>query len=183
MAGECVGLELLEPTGSKLLSKKGQLVILEPAPLISSSSDSCFPSEQEYSSSASDSGKGSGSDTLVTPPNSVVNNEEEVVLREEVVAAAQVCAAVNSSSSSYTHSYTAYSDSLGKIFPDHGMIYEFEISPSLVGRLIGRFGSFVMQIKERTGANIIVKRHYRGARLKICAVEGKEIVFKLFSYF
>lgn len=108
---------------------------------------------EEYSS---DSGKG-GSDTTVTPPDSISGTEQ-------MVASWQMCP--------YT-SYTTYSKSLGAVMPNHPMIFEFEIPQHIVGRLIGRCGSFVNKIKGTTGANIIIKRHPNtGNKSKVCAVEG-----------
>lgn len=52
-------------------------------------------------------------------------------------------------------------------------IYEFVIPQQLVGRLIGRHGSFVNEIKETTHASIYIKRHPETSKLKICAVEGE----------
>ncbi|KAK6637905.1 hypothetical protein RUM44_008327 [Polyplax serrata] len=54
-------------------------------------------------------------------------------------------------------------------------IYEFVIPQQLVGRLIGRHGSFVNEIKETTHASIYIKRHPETSKLKICAVEGTQI--------
>jgi A-kinase anchor protein 1 len=67
---------------------------------------------------------------------------------------------------------TAYSESMASIMPAHAMIYEFEIPQVIVGRLIGRYGTFVNKIKLHTGANIIVKRHFTSVTMKRCAVEG-----------
>lgn len=39
------------------------------------------------------------------------------------------------------------------------IIHEFVIPQNLVGRLIGRHGAFVHQIKAKTNANILIKRH------------------------
>ncbi|ODN02613.1 KH domain-containing protein C56G2.1 [Orchesella cincta] len=108
---------------------------------------------EEYSS---DSGKG-GSDTTVTPPDSINGTET-------LVTPWHLCHPYST--------YTSYSKSLGSIMPNHAMIYEFEIPQAVVGRLIGRYGSYVNKIKLATGANIIVKRHQQNVRLKICAVEG-----------
>jgi len=120
-------------------------------------------SEQEEYSSASDSGKG-GSD--LTPPDSLNATETQVTQWH-------LCPPYST--------YTAYSDSLGKVLPNHAMIYEFEIPQVIVGRLIGRYGTFVNKIKINTGANIIVKRHHVGAGRKICAVEGKNAFSTLTS--
>lgn len=52
-------------------------------------------------------------------------------------------------------------------------IHEFLIPQQLVGRLIGRHGAFVHQIKERTGAHILIKKHPEQLKtVKVCAVEG-----------
>ena len=53
-------------------------------------------------------------------------------------------------------------------------IYEFVIPQHLVGRLIGRYGSYVNEIKETTHASIYIKRHPDTSKLKICAVEGTD---------
>ncbi|KAJ8879929.1 hypothetical protein PR048_020550 [Dryococelus australis] len=50
-------------------------------------------------------------------------------------------------------------------------IYEFVLPQHLVGRLIGRFGTFVHQIKDKTNANIFIKKHPDTTKLKICAIE------------
>lgn len=50
--------------------------------------------------------------------------------------------------------------------------YECIIPQSIVGKLIGRHGSFVHQIKEKTNAMIVVKRHPTNDKLKICSIEG-----------
>ncbi|KDR20045.1 uncharacterized protein LOC110829398 [Zootermopsis nevadensis] len=53
-------------------------------------------------------------------------------------------------------------------------VYEFVLPQHLVGRLIGRHGCFVHQIKEKTNASIFIKRHPDTQKLKICAVEGTQ---------
>lgn len=53
-------------------------------------------------------------------------------------------------------------------------LYEFIIPQSLVGKLIGRHGSFVIQIKEKTNAHIVVKKHPSNNKLKVCSVEGTQ---------
>lgn len=52
------------------------------------------------------------------------------------------------------------------------MIYEFTIPQYHVGRLIGRGGSVVQDIKSRSRANIMIKKHPHNPKLKICAIEG-----------
>ncbi|CAG2068194.1 unnamed protein product, partial [Timema podura] len=54
-------------------------------------------------------------------------------------------------------------------------VYEFVLPQLLVGRLIGRHGTFVHQIKEKTNASILIKRHPDTTKLKICAVEGMQM--------
>lgn len=53
------------------------------------------------------------------------------------------------------------------------IVYEFVIPQQLVGRLIGRFGCFVAEIKEKTHAHILIKKHPTNNKLKVCAIEGK----------
>lgn len=52
-------------------------------------------------------------------------------------------------------------------------IHQFVIPQTLVGLLIGKHGSFVTQIKDKTGACVYVRRHPDSVKQKICAVEGK----------
>lgn len=54
-------------------------------------------------------------------------------------------------------------------------VYEFVLPQHLVGRLIGRHGAFVHQIKAKTNASILIKRHPDTQKLKICAVEGTQL--------
>lgn len=53
------------------------------------------------------------------------------------------------------------------------LVYEFTIPQDLVGRLIGKFGNFVNQIKSNAGVNIIVKRAGYSEEFKVCALEGR----------
>ncbi|XP_044731537.1 KH domain-containing protein akap-1 [Chrysoperla carnea] len=57
---------------------------------------------------------------------------------------------------------------------DQITVYEFVIAQNLVGRLIGRHGAVVQQIKNKTKANILIKRHPDSTKLKVCAVEGTQ---------
>lgn len=52
--------------------------------------------------------------------------------------------------------------------------YEFLLPQSLIGQLLGRKGSHVNQIKAKTGASILIKRHPDSYKTKICAVEGTQ---------
>jgi len=106
--------------------------------------------------SSEDSGQGCSETTVTTPSDSLNETETDAI--------GSTCAVYNS--------FTAYSKSVGSVMPGHAMIYEFEIPQSIVGRLIGRHGSFVNKLKSSTGANIIVKRHHMTNSMKICAVEG-----------
>ncbi|XP_046447295.1 A-kinase anchor protein 1, mitochondrial-like isoform X2 [Daphnia pulex] len=54
--------------------------------------------------------------------------------------------------------------------PERLFVYEFEIPQALVGLLIGKYGAFVNQIKDKTGASLLIKD--RDRRCKLCAVEG-----------
>ena len=111
-------------------------------------------SDNQSDPCSSDSEKG-GSES-VTPAD--VNDTETVVFPCQVYSA--------------YNSFTAYCESVDSVLPGHAMIYEFEIPQTIVGRLIGKYGSFVNKIKLTTGANIIVKRHGVHPSMKICAVEG-----------
>jgi A-kinase anchor protein 1, mitochondrial len=52
--------------------------------------------------------------------------------------------------------------------------YEFIISFNLVGHLIGRKGSYVNRIKDKTGANVVVRRHPESGKFKVCSIEGTQ---------
>lgn len=54
-------------------------------------------------------------------------------------------------------------------------MYEFAIPQTLVGRLIGRHGCFVSQIKNKAHAHILIKKHPESNKLKICAIEGSQV--------
>lgn len=51
-------------------------------------------------------------------------------------------------------------------------IHQFIIPQTLVGLLIGKYGSFVTKIKAKTGATVYVRRHPDLVKQKICAIEG-----------
>lgn len=51
-------------------------------------------------------------------------------------------------------------------------VYEFDLPQELCGRLIGRQGKHVKSIKERTNANVFIKRHPFDSNLKTVVVEG-----------
>lgn len=61
-------------------------------------------------------------------------------------------------------------------------IHQFVIQQTLVGLLIGKHGSFVTQIKAKTGATVCVKRHPDSLKLKICAVEGKHNYLSFYTH-
>lgn len=53
--------------------------------------------------------------------------------------------------------------------------YDFIIPPSYVGALIGYRGSIITQIKEKTGANVIIRKGSHGPKKqKVCSVEGTQ---------
>jgi A-kinase anchor protein 1, mitochondrial len=52
--------------------------------------------------------------------------------------------------------------------------YDFIISSNLVGHLIGRKGSYVNRIKDKTGANVVVRRHPESSDFKVCSIEGTQ---------
>lgn len=66
---------------------------------------------------------------------------------------------------------------IGTSDADFPGFYECVIPQLIVGKLIGRHGSFVNQIKDKTNAMILVKRHPTNDKMKICSIEGtkKEI--------
>lgn len=59
----------------------------------------------------------------------------------------------------------------GDAFP---ALYEFILPQANVGRLIGRHGSFLQEIRTSTNTNIFIKRHPDTNKLKICAIEGTQ---------
>lgn len=53
--------------------------------------------------------------------------------------------------------------------------YDFIIPPSYVGALIGCRGSIITQIKEKTGANVIIRKGSHGPKKqKVCSCEGTQ---------
>ncbi|KAI4460876.1 tudor domain containing protein [Holotrichia oblita] len=54
-------------------------------------------------------------------------------------------------------------------------LYEFCIPQNLVGRLIGRGGCIISDIKEKTRTRIMIKKHPSNSKMKICAIEGSQI--------
>ncbi|XP_041976874.1 A-kinase anchor protein 1, mitochondrial isoform X2 [Aricia agestis] len=53
-------------------------------------------------------------------------------------------------------------------------IHQFLIPQTLVGLLIGKYGSFVTRIKAKTGATVYVRKHPELMKQKICAIEGTQ---------
>lgn len=51
-------------------------------------------------------------------------------------------------------------------------VYEFCITQNLVGRLIGRHGSFLQNIRTKAGVYIVVKPHPTLRNQRICAIQG-----------
>ncbi|KAB0794664.1 hypothetical protein PPYR_11503 [Photinus pyralis] len=58
------------------------------------------------------------------------------------------------------------------VFPT---IYQFVIPQNLVGKLIGRHGTFVNQIMSKAHAHIVIKKHPDNDQLKICVMEGMQV--------
>ncbi|KAF2896885.1 hypothetical protein ILUMI_09295 [Ignelater luminosus] len=54
------------------------------------------------------------------------------------------------------------------------IIYQFIIPQNLVGKLIGKYGSSILQIKTKSHAQILIKKHPETNSLKICAIEGTQ---------
>jgi len=53
-------------------------------------------------------------------------------------------------------------------------VYEFVLPQVIVGRLIGRHGAFLHDIRSKTHTNVFIKRHPETSSLKICAIEGTQ---------
>ncbi|KAF6204352.1 hypothetical protein GE061_002693 [Apolygus lucorum] len=53
-------------------------------------------------------------------------------------------------------------------------VYEFVLPQGIVGRLIGRHGASLHEVRSSTGTNIFIKRHPETNKLKICAIEGTQ---------
>lgn len=53
-------------------------------------------------------------------------------------------------------------------------IYEFIVPVHAVPQLIGRKGNYVNQLKNKTGVNLIVKKHPSISKQKICSLEGTQ---------
>uniref|UniRef100_A0A336KDN8 CSON006628 protein n=1 Tax=Culicoides sonorensis TaxID=179676 RepID=A0A336KDN8_CULSO len=53
-------------------------------------------------------------------------------------------------------------------------IYEFVVPVHAVPQLIGRKGNYVNQLKNKTGVNMIVKKHPTTHKQKICSLEGTQ---------
>uniref|UniRef100_A0A1B6DQ92 Tudor domain-containing protein n=1 Tax=Clastoptera arizonana TaxID=38151 RepID=A0A1B6DQ92_9HEMI len=53
-------------------------------------------------------------------------------------------------------------------------VYEFVLEQHIVGRLIGRHGAYLQDIRGKTNTNIFIKRHPDTSKLKICAIEGNQ---------
>ena len=52
--------------------------------------------------------------------------------------------------------------------------YEFLLPQNLVGPIIGRKGIYVNQIKSKTGASVLVKKHPESNKMKICSIQGSQ---------
>ncbi|XP_039292884.1 A-kinase anchor protein 1, mitochondrial isoform X2 [Nilaparvata lugens] len=105
-----------------------------------------------HSEGSSDSGKGCSD--VATPPAGGSSVSEEAEAAEAAEAEAE----------------EAGSDAGAEAFG----VYEFIIPQHLVGRLIGRHGAFLQEIRGTTHTNLFIKRHPDTNKLKICAVEGAQ---------
>uniref|UniRef100_A0A1A9WAV1 Tudor domain-containing protein n=1 Tax=Glossina brevipalpis TaxID=37001 RepID=A0A1A9WAV1_9MUSC len=52
--------------------------------------------------------------------------------------------------------------------------YEFFFPNSLVGQLYGRKRSFINQIKSKTNANVLLRKHRYTGKVRICVIEGTD---------
>lgn len=66
-------------------------------------------------------------------------------------------------------------NSLSGDIPPAILLYEFLIPPKLVGRLIGRMGSYIQEIKENTHATVFIRPNPESNHFKICGIEGRFI--------
>ncbi|XP_054271862.1 A-kinase anchor protein 1, mitochondrial-like isoform X1 [Macrosteles quadrilineatus] len=53
-------------------------------------------------------------------------------------------------------------------------VYEFVLPQVIVGRLIGRHGTFLHDIRAKTHTHVFIKKHPETSSLKICAIEGTQ---------
>ncbi|CAH0554392.1 unnamed protein product [Brassicogethes aeneus] len=58
--------------------------------------------------------------------------------------------------------------------PNQQALYEFIIPQPLVGKLIGKHGSFVSYIKDKANATLVAGKHPTNRKLKVCTVEGTQ---------
>lgn len=54
------------------------------------------------------------------------------------------------------------------------IIYDFLVPQTLVGKLIGRHGSFVQNIKDRSNTFVYIRKHPTNNKFKLCSVEGTQ---------
>nr|XP_023029395.1 KH domain-containing protein akap-1 [Leptinotarsa decemlineata]XP_023029396.1 KH domain-containing protein akap-1 [Leptinotarsa decemlineata] len=52
--------------------------------------------------------------------------------------------------------------------------HTFEVRQNLVGKLIGKKGSFVQSIRSKTNASVVVIEHHTDSHLKLCVVRGTQ---------
>lgn len=52
--------------------------------------------------------------------------------------------------------------------------YDFMIHTNYVGALIGTRGSIIQNIKDKTGANIVIRKSIPGKKHKVCSIEGTQ---------
>lgn len=62
----------------------------------------------------------------------------------------------------------------GGVAPSAEVVYNFVLPHIVVGQIIGRKGTYVNQIKSKTGANVIVKKHPDTNKVKVCSISGLE---------
>ncbi|KAF7284796.1 hypothetical protein GWI33_021554 [Rhynchophorus ferrugineus] len=61
-----------------------------------------------------------------------------------------------------------------EVDPNMQKSYEFIIPQSLVGKLIGRHGTFIQSIKDKCNTNVSLGKHPSDKRFKICCIEGNQ---------
>ncbi|XP_022917558.1 KH domain-containing protein akap-1 [Onthophagus taurus] len=55
------------------------------------------------------------------------------------------------------------------------VMYQFTIPQHCVGRLIGRGGTVIQDIKSKSHTNVLVKKHPGNTKMKICVIEGTQL--------
>ncbi|KAK9504050.1 hypothetical protein O3M35_010487 [Rhynocoris fuscipes] len=121
-----------------------------------------------------------GDQKVCSERDSANHSPSEVMLASPSISNFSDAHSEGSSDSGKGHSDVATSPSRtpaggSSLAGDHApSIYEFVLPQVIVGRLIGRRGTFLHEIRSSTQTNIYIKRHPDTDKLKICAIEGSQ---------